>query len=286
MSIYETHIMKNPQLPFIFHKKTRLRSANRSHIQPNWHENIEIIYVTHGSGTVACDTEHLHVRQGDFIPINSNCMHSIYTEDELFIYHCLIVDRSFCLSNHFDTNEILFTPTFRDPELEVLMLALEREYTPPYRTEYRVQMIRALVLQIMARLCCEHSVRVEGSHADTRILSCIKQAIGFIRSQSDRDISLDDAADFVGLSKYYFAREFRRVTGHTFVSYVNLIRCEKAKVMLTENRLHIGEIGRACGFENQSYFTRIFRNYTGMLPSTYRETHLSAATKATAEALK
>ena len=103
------------------------------------------------------------------------------------------------------------------------------------------------------------------------MLACIKQAIGLIRSQSDHDISLDSISKFVGLSKYYFAREFRRVTGHTFVSYVNLIRCEKAKKLLAENQLRIGDIGRACGFDNQSYFTRTFRLQTGMLPSEYRE---------------
>ena len=183
----------------------------------------------------------------------------------------MIVDRSFCLANHFDTNNIRFDSLFRDTELEGLIRILEAEYTPPYRSDYRVPVIRAAILQIMARLCREHSAQEDIGHSDSHLLSCIKQAIGFIRSNSHRDISLDDAAAFVGLSKYYFAREFRRVTEHTFVSYVNLVRCEKAKSLLAENRLRIGEIGRACGFENQSYFTRIFRSYTGLLPSSYRE---------------
>jgi AraC-like DNA-binding protein len=95
-----------------------------------------------------------------------------------------------------------------------------------------------------------------------------------IRSEVSRDLSLDEVAEFVGLSKYYFAREFRRVTGYTFVTYVNLMRCERAKVLLAQNKLNIGEVGRACGFSNQSYFTRTFRAYTGRLPGVYRETHL------------
>ena len=279
MSVYETHIMQNPQLPFIFHKKTRLRSANRNYIPTNWHENIEIIYVTYGSGTVSCDTAHYSVSAGDFFIVNPNCLHSFSTENELFIYHCLIVDRSFCLANHFDTNNIQFTSLFRDPEMEMLIGKIEEEYTPPYRSAYRTQVIRALVLQIMARLCCEHSSPNEGGSVDTRLLSCIKQAIGYIRSNCQCDLSLDDVAAFVGLSKFYFAREFRRVTEHTFVSYLNTVRCEKAKQLLSENRMRIGEIGRACGFENQSYFTRIFRKYTGYLPGSYREKQLNKQQK-------
>ena len=266
-------------MPFILHKNTRLRSANRNRIQTNWHENVEILYVTHGSGMISSDANLFCVSEGDFVVINSNCIHSFYTEDALFIYQCLIVDRSFCLANHFDTNTILFTPSFRDPELEALMHSLQAEYTPPYRDAFRVQVIRSLVLQIMTRLCCAHSIRDESLRTDTRLLSCIKQAIGYIRSNSDRDLSLDEVAGFVGLSKFYFAREFRRITTHTFVSYVNLIRCEEAKRLLAENNLRIGEIGRTCGFENQSYFTRLFRSYTGMLPSEYRDKQLKKTKK-------
>jgi AraC-like DNA-binding protein len=277
MSTYETHIMKDPQLPFILHKNTRLRAANRSHIHANWHENVEILYVTHGSGVITCDTAHHEVSEGDFVVINANCIHAFHTEAPLFIYQCLIVDRAFCLANHFDTNRIRFAPVFRDEEIARLMKCLHDEYTPPYRADFRVQMIRAIVLQIMARLCCEHSLPDETLKTDTHLLSCIKQAIGYIHAQSHRDLPLEEVATLVGLSKFYFAREFRRITDHTFVTYVNLVRCEHAKRLLAANNMRIGEIGRACGFENQSYFTRLFRKSVGMLPSEYRQRQLRKA---------
>ena len=106
---------------------------------------------------------------------------------------------------------------------------------------------------------------------DSYLLSAIKQAIGYIRSKSEQDLSLDEVSRFVGLSKYYFAREFHRITGYTFVAFVNLTRCENAKHLLAENRMSIGDVGRTCGFGNQSYFSRTFLKYTGMLPREYRE---------------
>ena len=125
--------------------------------------------------------------------------------------------------------------------------------------------------EIMALLCRDHSIKGAPSQNNSYLLSCIKESIGLIRAQSERDLSLDEISNAVGLSKYYFAREFRRITGYTFVSYVNMTRCEKAKLLLAEKRMSIGEIGRACGFENQSYFSRTFRNYTGVLPGAYRD---------------
>ena len=273
MYIYETHRIRDPRLPFIFHAKTVLR-PNYHSMQPNWHENVEILYILSGSGNLFCDTKQIPVSEGDTVVINANCLHSFETAPDGISYHCLIVDRAFCIANHFDTNMIRFEDHFKDESIGTAMLALCDEYKTAPDAPYRIPVIRALVLSIMARLCRYYSSPEREDRQDSHLLSCIKQAIGLIRSEVARDLSLDEVAEFVGLSKYYFAREFRRVTGYTFVTYVNLMRCERAKVLLAQNELNIGEVGRACGFTNQSYFTRTFRAYTGRLPGVYRETHL------------
>ncbi len=271
MNIYETHTMEDPQLPFIFHKSMK-HTPSQTFRPSNWHENVEIIYVTQGKGIVTVDTKPLAVKENETVVINPNCMHKFEAVDGTFGYHCLIVDRAFCNANYFDTNRILFDPHFEDPTVGNLFCALAEEY--PIKTAaspYRTQIIRATVLQIMARLCRHHSTLAEEQPVDSYLLSCIKQAIGYIRAHCDRDLSLDGVSAFVGLSKFYFAREFRRITGYTFVDYVNMTRCEKAKTLLAENRMSVGEVGHACGFDNQSYFSRTFRAYTGVLPSAYRK---------------
>ena len=279
MSIYETHIMKDPQLPFIFHEATCLRSDSRRVTQTNWHENPEILFVVSGEGTLICDAQQLHVTAGDIAVINANCLHGLAVEADHLIYHCLIVDRGFCIANHFDTNEIQFQTLLRDDTLQACLRILLAEYRGDPAAPYRTQTIRATVLQIMATLCRHHSKPYCTAHSESHLLACIRQAIGLIRSESAKELSLDQISAFVGLSKYYFAREFRRVTGYTFVSYVNMVRCERAKILLLEDRPSIGEVGRICGFANQSYFTRTFRAYTGLLPGAYREKRLREARK-------
>ena len=274
MYIYETHRISDPRLPFIFHAKTVLRPNYRS-MQPNWHENVEILQILSGNGVLLCDTKQIAVSEGDTVVINPNSLHSFDVAPDGISYHCLIVDRAFCIANHFDTNTIRFEDHFKDAEVDTLMRALYDEYAAPSDAPYRIPVIRSLVLSVMAHLCRYYSRPEHEEKQDSHLMSCIKQAIGLIRSDASRDLSLDEVANFVGLSKYYFAREFRRVTGYTFVSYVNLTRCEKAKALLTQNEMSIGEIGRACGFSNQSYFTRTFRAYTGRLPGVYRDTHAS-----------
>ena len=280
MSVYETHRMNDPRLPFIFHSKTTLRPNHRS-MQPNWHENVEILQILSGSAILLCETKHIAVSAGDTVVINTNCLHSFDASSNGVSYHCLIVDRAFCLANHFDTNTIRFEEHFQDEAITSSMLALNDEYVTTPDAPHRVPMIRSLVLSILAHLCRSHSNPECEEKSEPHLTSCIKQAIGLIRSDASRDLSLDEVAEFVGLSKFYFAREFRRLTGYSFVSYINLNRCEMAKALLAQNKMSISEVGRACGFSNQSYFTRTFRTYTGRLPSVYRETHLAKASSKT-----
>ena len=97
-------------------------------------------------------------------------------------------------------------------------------------------------------------------------MSCLKQAIGFIQAEHDRDLSLEETANQVGLSKFYFEREFRKVTGYSFVSYVNTVRCERAKALLSQSEQKTGVIGKVCGFSNPSYFISVFKKIRVLRP--------------------
>ncbi len=269
MSIYENHRMKDPRLPFIFHS-THM-APNRPVGRGNWHENLELLYFTEGSAMVTSNETRLLLSEGETAVLNTNRLHTISTGDTGVHYYCLIVDRSFCLANHFDTGRIEFLPIVRDGEIGALFCRLAEEFAEVQDAPYRVQMIRSTVLRILALLCRRHVRKEETEVKDSHCLVCIKQALGRIHAHSEEPFTLDGIADFVGMSKFHFAREFRRVTGYTFISYVNLIRCEKAKTLLSEGQMRIGEIARACGFENQSYFTKTFLRHTGVLPNDYRK---------------
>lgn len=268
MSQYEAHPMRDPSLPFIllFTHRRSDRATNPS----NWHENLEILYVTEGTGTVYCNEEQLSVGEGDVAILNANCLHTVSTSQEIQ-YACLIVDRSFCLANHFDTNRIHYQHLIRDPRLTEAMDHLLEEYRLPTETPFRTQGIRAAILQVLTVAGRHYSRKEDTPATDSRLLASIKQAMGYIRDQSDRDLSLEEVSELVGLSKYYFAREFHRITGYTFVAYVNLIRCEKAKHLLAKDQMSVASVGRSCGFPSASHFTRTFLHFTGCLPSAYRE---------------
>ena len=268
MDINETHIIKDMRLPFFFHD-TRMRGS-RPPSPRNWHENLELLYCKDGTGTVMCGDEAVPFRAGDTVVVNANRAHTVIAECELLNYYCLIVDRGFCLSSAIDTNALSFDTLVRNETIAHAMETLQAEYADPDRP-FRTAAIRAAVLEILVTLCREYSQEVPLSQGQPNLLSAIQKAIGYIRLEYAHDLSLDDIAARVGLSKYYFSREFRRITGYPFVSYVNIVRCEEAKRLLTQTQMRVGEIAVACGFANPSYFTRTFLEITGTKPLAYRE---------------
>ena len=137
---------------------------------------------------------------------------------------------------------------------------------------WRTQEIRLIVLSVLTEICKNHSETYDETlDSDARLLSCVKKVIGFIRSESQRELSLDEICDLVGLSKYYFAREFKRITGQTIVHYINLTRCERAKTMLCESDASIAQIALQCGFSDQSYFSKVFSAKYGVPPSVWEK---------------
>jgi two-component system response regulator YesN len=101
--------------------------------------------------------------------------------------------------------------------------------------------------------------------------SLINQALNFIEYHYSEDISLDDVAKELNLSKHYLCSIFKKETGENMSLYINKLRIEKAKQMLLESDVKIKEIFEKVGYSNQQYFSKIFKKITGMTVVEYKE---------------
>ncbi|WP_435170608.1 response regulator transcription factor [Paenibacillus glycanilyticus] len=102
------------------------------------------------------------------------------------------------------------------------------------------------------------------------IRSEIKSIIKYLESNSSKDITLNDAASMVGLSTNYFSNLFSQQTGISFIMYLNHLRLESAKEKLETTDLPISEIALICGFNDEAYFSRLFRDKIGISPTKWR----------------
>lgn len=99
----------------------------------------------------------------------------------------------------------------------------------------------------------------------------LQQAIDYINTYLEEDLSLEAIASTLGMSQYYFARLFKQSMGLAPYQYVLQQRLERAKQLLRQRELSIAEIALRCGFSSQSHLNRHFRRLTGMTPKAYRE---------------
>lgn len=98
----------------------------------------------------------------------------------------------------------------------------------------------------------------------------IREAIRYIHKNYQQKISQQDTAHAAGLSPAYFSKLFKLETNTTFTEYLASKRVQEAKRLLLSSSLNLGDIAFQCGFEDQSYFTKVFTRLTGTSPSNYR----------------
>jgi len=261
-AIFEPHIM-DKRLPFIFHT-----DSPAGHAASNIHENPELLCFLQGSGVVRCGGEEIEVQAGDVVVIDSFSLHEVFAKESLR-YHCLIIDSDFCTRSGVDLKGMRFISHIRDGKLIDLFDSLAQEYGQ--KENFYPTAVRALVLQMLLILCRRYSVPRERPVEEVCALNeSVYLAMKFISHNLQRKLLLEEIAAHVGFSKYYFAREFKRLTGQTAVQYINQARCERACSLLDEGKYTVKEVAVMVGFDNFSYFSSVFKKYTGLLPSEYQ----------------
>ena len=121
------------------------------------------------------------------------------------------------------------------------------------------------LLILIARNYNSHEREKRGYH------SMLDEVINQIHHEYQKDINISVLADSHHISCCWFIREFKRYTGYSPKQYITNLRLQNAKELLNNHSLSINDVANLVGYDNQLYFSRIFRKYVGMSPSDYRE---------------
>ena len=107
-------------------------------------------------------------------------------------------------------------------------------------------------------------------HVPGKNAEIVKKAIHYISKNFANPITLETVSNEVHLTPAYFSSMFKQSTGSTFKEYLNMVRIEESKRLLSNTDYSLLDIAIATGFEDQSYFSKVFKKYTGLTPKQYR----------------
>ncbi|MDF2510928.1 MAG: response regulator [Herbinix sp.] len=100
--------------------------------------------------------------------------------------------------------------------------------------------------------------------------SIIEKADKYILEHYNEDISLDEIAQHVNLSSYYFSRFYKNATGTNFTDKMVMLRMDKAKELLKQEELSVKDVSYMVGYSDPNYFSKIFKKVTGFNASEYK----------------
>jgi AraC-like DNA-binding protein len=130
---------------------------------------------------------------------------------------------------------------------------------------------QGIILQLISRFLSSNLFK---ANSPEPIPSKVLDAIRYIQLNLHENLSVANLARRANLNEDYFSRLFFGYTGQRPLTYVHEKRIERAQYLIATSNLSYSEIGEKTGFENLSYFSKIFKKVTSLTPGQYRQQNL------------
>lgn len=99
----------------------------------------------------------------------------------------------------------------------------------------------------------------------------LRKVYEYVGKNFSRNIQIEEIANIACMSPTAFCRYFKQETGHSFICFLNNFRLGYARNLLNSDEYKIVDIAQMCGFQDVSYFNRMFRKKNSMTPSDYKQ---------------
>ncbi|MDH7445920.1 helix-turn-helix domain-containing protein [Aquimarina sp. 2201CG14-23] len=258
-------------------------SQEKMNKAPVWHYHpeIEIVYVNGGTGKRQIGSHMSYYRNGALMLIGSNLPHCGFTDS-------LTGNKSETIIQMLP--DFLGNSFFNIPEMSGIYQLLEQAKKgivfhgdTKRRIGAHIEALGMLdsfdrllgILKIFKEMqqTQEYSIlNAEGFIIETSLQdnNRINLIFNFVQKEFTRQIPLEEIADIVSMSVPGFCRYFKKNTGKTFIQFVNEYRLVHAAKLLHEKQTSITDICYESGFSNFSHFNKLFKQFSGKTPSTYR----------------
>lgn len=247
----------------------------------HYHPEFELTYIVRGCGYRIVGNSYHNFSDGDVVLLGSNLPHTwsgqLDSDEQsdaiviqfstefiapfLRLNESMVIDKMLELSHRglsFEANDLLLSKMIEITEAQGMDRVLK-------------------LISILDELA-HHQLKTIAPNSYHTIVSKksefrINKVCSYIQANFHTNISLKEVADLIYLTESNFCKFFKKATGSTFSNYVNELRINEVCRLLIQSEKAISQISFECGFENLSYFNRVFSKKKQMPPSKFRIEH-------------
>lgn len=245
------------------------------------HEAIEIKCFYEGSATLLVGDKTVTANAGDAVVINPYEFHAtVACGEQKGRYHLFMIPLDFLsdteavnLRTMFFVKHTSFKTLFRNNDrIFGILMRAAKEYTE--KASFYELAVTGLLTELFAVLLRSGTEHTPDSPLNKNLLHSYRlaePAVRYIRDNYSNTVSVEELACLCGISKHYFCRVFKNVTGKTVMEYLQDYRLKVADTFLANSDKSISEIAGLCGFESSNYFCRCYKRVYGISPGKSRK---------------
>ena len=238
-----------------------------------WLEHHELILITGGKGNIIIENKNYQAEEGKIFYCSSGTQQSIVSDIKNPLYF---------ISVHFSFINVYFSDNKWNirSETKVLPLNYVQEAKDCFQINYTFRKLfetwkeklpgyelitGALLQQLIFELYNNEKRENHNYSASLKVENIIK----YMHEHIDSKLTLTELSDRVQLSPAYLSRVFKDNTGYSIIVFFNKIKIDKAKELIIDGNKKIKEVAHEMGFDDEFYFSRIFKKIEGISPAEF-----------------
>ena len=251
---------------------TLVRKKIHSMVDIHMHSFYEIEFIIGGSGTTVLNGQSYKLGVGSLMLLTPIDFHSVIPDSYLEIINLSFHDNVV----RPQLQSILVTPNENillqlngkeaDTFCQYTELLKAELYSNDKFSEGERENLLNTILVLIARY-----MRVTDNVAPCADVARLQSSIRYILKNFTQNIKLSDVAAQSGYTPNYFSKLFCEFTGRTYISFLNALRVNYARMLLLSSEVSVLEIAQNSGFNSLSNFTRVFKEVTNQTPVAYRK---------------
>lgn len=284
----------NAMFPLMVHE-INTNSAISERIGCHWHSEFEILVITEGEAQFRIDDRYFNVKKGGIVFIKSDSLHSmnaapgtpadfyavVFHPDFMGGYGNDSIQHKYIDSVN-DGSVFFSDYIFPKEEWEHTVfdrLALIKELFAQKQPGYEL-LIKSYIYEIWYLMYthCAKNINYASKQSDHKITR-IKSMLLWLRNNYREHITITAMAVQFHISEGQLCRFFKSMTKMSIIEYINYYRISKSIELLESTDMPVGEIALESGFDNISYYNKVFKKYMYMTPVEFRMSSREQGTK-------